>query len=366
MTGPPGTGGTPPEPAGYVVPDLPGVAAGSRNTIRARLIIVFGTGANTGLFVYSGTPAAGNPPIFWATSASADPFGNAIPSTAGVASSGVFKAGNTLVNANGIFVYSGTPAAGNLIASLCPVAVTDPFGNVAVQGFGEYATVAGNLIKISIGTAIGSMALQFHNATSPEFLTPSVFAQPGAGSCTISLDSGKTLSTSVDAQVFCQDSTGSLLPNGLVKATATQVILGAAGNAFWTDAAGTGTPNGSLNLPASGGPYITNEGFHTLTNPAGITGTARVKKFPWNAVWYEGRVTWSGTTGTTLTFGAPPDGTYNPTSAFPWPVGTNATPSAVSAPGRLFIPTSGGPQLITPTVTGANTNWTWSLMIPTN
>ncbi|MDE2026866.1 MAG: hypothetical protein KGJ07_10370, partial [Patescibacteria group bacterium] len=45
------------------------------------------------LFIYTGVPALGNPPIFWAAGAMVDPFGNVLPSVAGVAGAGTFQAG---------------------------------------------------------------------------------------------------------------------------------------------------------------------------------------------------------------------------------------------------------------------------------
>jgi hypothetical protein len=131
----PGMGGTPPPPPGYQPPQLPSTAAGSSaGLFRGRLVIVQGTGPNSGLFVYAGIPALGNPPIFWATSAAIDPFGNVLSSTAGVAGSGTFQAGNTIIDPTGNYVYSGTPGAGNLIASLTPAAGNDQFANAHPQG----------------------------------------------------------------------------------------------------------------------------------------------------------------------------------------------------------------------------------------
>jgi hypothetical protein len=47
---------------------------------------------------------------------------------------GTFYGTNFIINSNGIFFYSGTPANGNLILSLAGVAGTDTFGNVYPQG----------------------------------------------------------------------------------------------------------------------------------------------------------------------------------------------------------------------------------------
>jgi hypothetical protein len=141
----------------------PGAGAG---VFRGRLVIVYGTGPGSGLFVYSGQPAAGNPPIFWAASASTDPYGNALPSTTGVAGGGAFRAGNTIINIHGVFTYSGTPAAGNLITSDAQQAGVDDFGNTYKQGFTNYLP-SGNAIQIVNGnltifdtngtTAIGNL-----------------------------------------------------------------------------------------------------------------------------------------------------------------------------------------------------------------
>jgi hypothetical protein len=72
-----GVGGTPPAPAGYREPTQPGVAAGpSSGIIRARQVII--SGPNGSVLVYSGTPAAGNLIASMAGTAFHDPAGNAV------------------------------------------------------------------------------------------------------------------------------------------------------------------------------------------------------------------------------------------------------------------------------------------------
>lgn len=45
------------------------------------------------------------------------------------------QAGNTIINPNGVFTYSGTPAAGSLVTSVTPAATTaDNFGNQVIGG----------------------------------------------------------------------------------------------------------------------------------------------------------------------------------------------------------------------------------------
>lgn len=123
------------------------VAPGTAQVFFGRLVVVFGpSGVPVGLFVYATgtTPALGNPPIFWATSSSADPYGNVIPSTAGVAGTGAFEAGNTIINPNGIFTYSALPPAlgGLLTSSGVTTAGTDSAGNAYLPGNTTYTSGA--------------------------------------------------------------------------------------------------------------------------------------------------------------------------------------------------------------------------------
>ena len=74
----PGSGGLPArrpdqQPSPPPAAQSPGAAAG---ILRARIIIISGTGE--GLFIYSGKPAAGNQPILSATSGTKDPYGNTV------------------------------------------------------------------------------------------------------------------------------------------------------------------------------------------------------------------------------------------------------------------------------------------------
>lgn len=96
------------------------------------------------LFVYSGTPASGNLIVSIAATAGTDTVGNAYPQglsvTAGTIkgatiSTSTFLGSTTITNSSGAFYYSGTPAAGNLIASIAPVGGTDSFGNHYPAGF---------------------------------------------------------------------------------------------------------------------------------------------------------------------------------------------------------------------------------------
>jgi hypothetical protein len=107
------------------------------NTFVGRLVVIFGTGANSGFFVYSGSPALGNPPIFAITTASKDPYGNTVTASAITDSALPF------------LIYSGAPAEGTLVAAISPFAGgTDAYGNVYPQGtnFGIWSA-AGALLQ---------------------------------------------------------------------------------------------------------------------------------------------------------------------------------------------------------------------------
>jgi hypothetical protein len=353
-----GVGGTPPPPPGYRPPPLPGVAPGpSSGIFRGRLVVVQGTGTNTGLFVYSGQPGLGNSPIFWAPSASTDPFGNVLPSTAGVAGAGQFDAGNTIINANGTFVYSGTPSSANLIVSECPAATTDPFGTAAVQGVAAYVTISGTRYAIRLGGAGASGTIPgffSDNLNSPAFASPSFGPSAvGPGGCSAEVASGQSLAGSVASGIFAQDSTLSGIVNGLVALIAGQVQLGNSGLAVWDDNAQ------SLGLPASGGPFITGESFHAVSLAAGLSGTLRVKLLPWNAIWIDLFASISNT-NTTFTLGSLPSAAYYPTSQRRFPV-ANTT----GATAWLFVPTSGALQLLLGAASSGGTAGL-STMYPTN
>jgi hypothetical protein len=105
-----------------------------------RLIVVFGTGASTGIFFYSGSPGPGNPPALAITTASSDPYGN--PVTASAITDSGFP----------FLLYSGTPALGNLILSLSPFAGVDDVGNSYPEGLN---VTAGTISGVSVsGTTI--------------------------------------------------------------------------------------------------------------------------------------------------------------------------------------------------------------------
>jgi hypothetical protein len=67
-----------------------------------------------------------------------------------ILSGGTITGPDYIINTSGIFMYSGTPANGNLIVSIAPAAGTDAFGNVYVKGFEVSAgAIPGTLLNTS-------------------------------------------------------------------------------------------------------------------------------------------------------------------------------------------------------------------------
>lgn len=96
-----------------------------------------------GIFIYSGPPAAGNLIVSIAPAAGVDGFTNPYPqginvtigTISGAAISGsTFSGTDFLVNAAGAFFYSGAPGLGNLVLALAEAAGTDAFTNPFPQG----------------------------------------------------------------------------------------------------------------------------------------------------------------------------------------------------------------------------------------
>jgi hypothetical protein len=65
----------------------------------------------------------------------------------------ILHAGNTIINPDGMFVYDGPPAAGNLIMSVNGTVGggTDPYGNNFVFGLGVYDNAGGFFTQYGAG-----------------------------------------------------------------------------------------------------------------------------------------------------------------------------------------------------------------------
>jgi hypothetical protein len=245
---------------------------------------------------------------------------------------GTFNGTNFVINSSGEFFYSGTPASGNLIQSVTNGAGTDGVGNAYLTGTTVYSQVGGTFI-----------------ATSLEAGTVAWFtASSAAGPYTQQTDIGFSWNNVTG---------GSLLLQATDK-----VKLGQGGNAIWDEI------GQQFNLPSGGGPFISGESFHAVSNGTGVSGTARVKKLPWNAIWLDVECTFTYTgAAQTFTMGSLPDATYYPTAARHFPVGITGTPSGIATTSpRMFVPTSGALQFLVPSGAGAGAAISASVIYPTN
>ena len=86
---------------------------------------------------------------------------------------GTFYGTDYIINVDGIFFYSGTPAAGNLVLSIAPSAGSDTFGNAYPEGF--------NIIRASVssGTQVG-LSTGATNEYLPGSIIPYIENQGGA------------------------------------------------------------------------------------------------------------------------------------------------------------------------------------------
>lgn len=84
----------------------------------------------------------------------------------GTVTASVFEGTDYIQNSSGTFYYSGTPALGNLIASIAPAAGTDGFGNHYVSGFAVYS--AGALVaRIDPAGGVTSFSSSGYVSMSP-------------------------------------------------------------------------------------------------------------------------------------------------------------------------------------------------------
>lgn len=168
----------------------PGV---SQTVIAAQFVIVF----RGGVFIYSGTPAFGNLIGSWAGTAGTDRFGNPYPQglsvTVGTISGTTFSGLDFILNTAGLFIYSAAPALGNLVGSWASAAGTDSFGNPYVKGL-----------------AVGS----------PSSSTPQVVLIPSAGGpgspavLQFTLSPTSFFGNQPNIQAFSPSSTGQLIISG--------------------------------------------------------------------------------------------------------------------------------------------------------
>ena len=235
--------------------------------LRARAVVIFGTGPTAGLFVYNGTPSGSNPPqiAIVPTGVTKDPFGNAITSAK------ILMQGNIITESGGVFrtaaaaplmqldgphnaflVYD---AASVLRETIAPVATNDGLGSTVQSGFTAYA--AANTTYAQMVAA----ALQFHAAG--DIALPSISE---AANATLSLGSGQTAALTVEALLSLQPAAAGA--NALLQ------VQGVVTSDTWHSASGLYVAGFSDGSPASfyrqepqgsTGPCVRLQGTFTLT-----------------------------------------------------------------------------------------------------
>lgn len=116
-------------PSGQQV--LPGVQPGVTGGVTlAQFVIIFGT--NGGLFIYSGTPGPGNPPVFSMSNATEDPYGNAIDAGIWAGPFGGTQAGLEYNGTSGQLVF---PVSGRTVTEVGGISGISAGGGSEVQMF---------------------------------------------------------------------------------------------------------------------------------------------------------------------------------------------------------------------------------------
>lgn len=221
----------------------------------------------------------------------------------------VLTAGNTtVINQQGLFVYNGKPALGNLIASLAPTGGTDPYGNVYTSYFKIYGS-SGSAINMGVSGPNAAIIFNPGNVTHLT-LAGQAFAgsnNPGAANEQEALifTSGKAGGDDAAIQLFSESADATVAATivaefgGTVIATLTKTLMSLAVPIQST--AGTRT------LPTE----LTTDSWQVGTLINGWTGSgAGVNGFRYrlgieNVIEYEGDIINTTVTGNSIFFNQP-------------------------------------------------------------
>jgi hypothetical protein len=132
-------------------------------------------------------------------------------------------------NDTGVFVYSPTPALGNLIASITD-GTSDPFGNDVSPGISAYqengTALASSIVQMFAGQINIGAGFQFAGTGGASPAAVTVTAAAGSGS-EISLNTGEDSSTDGPAflNIFSQDASGSGATTGYLQGSGPLQLL---------------------------------------------------------------------------------------------------------------------------------------------
>lgn len=327
------------------------IPPGATNT-SARIVL---DGVRGAIFVYQSGPAGSSLIGSWAGSSGTDPYGQSYPAgfqiTVGAIVSALIETSSTVPSVqldglrNALFVYD---ALSDLLVAAAGASGTDFFGHSYPQGITAF--LAGYAFQMAVAGK-GQGGFTIANVANPPSSAPQMFSNKADNTGSeVDLTSGQSTNVAIPAIIQAQDSVQASFTNGAIFLLGGKVALGLTGNAVWND------NSQQLSLPGAGGPFISGEGFHTISLAAGVTGTLRVKKTPWNAIWMDAQLA-NTVTGTT-NLGSLPDPSYYPTAARNLPLAA----TVAGATAYLHVPTTGAVQLIA----SAAQNPGGSFMYPTN
>jgi len=163
------------------------------------------------------------------------------------------QAGNTIINPDGTFVYSGAPAAGNLIITQAPAPGTDQFGNQYLDGVVTYGSgVATQLVDGGVAMLLGSL--------STGWTIHGQVVITAGGNVELLTDIGSVVTTNNTLD----NGAGNATFNGNVTITGTLSVNGSTntGNKGLTD----GTINGTSGGASAGTAHTHGPGSFAVTN----------------------------------------------------------------------------------------------------
>lgn len=233
---------------GQVTPGVqPGVSSG---VLLAQYVIVFGTTA--GVFIYSGTPGPGNPPVYSVSNADSDPYGNTIQPG----------------------IWAGKP--GGVQTGF------QEFGNAGVQFFivpgGPYAADA-ELIGIEVsGGAELAMVSAAENSPKNDRVFHAVYSNSASGVGSANWQAGYLDITGAQHQFIAFNFAGVFL---------------AAVTSFTAAQPGTGTGTGNVAVEETWHNVTTDAGWGSLGEPA------QYRLLPGANVQLRGDISHAGTTAQT-------------------------------------------------------------------
>lgn len=256
---------------------------------------------------------------------------------------GTFIGADFIINASGAFFYNGTPATGNLVASITTAAGTDSFGNAYkkhITVYGPASTyveaLASTTAKVGLGTGdaaevtpglIDTLITGSGITRSFAMIAQSPIASGLAGHLVqLQLYGPSVDGTTFPPQAVLQAADGTntsamaVEPTGVIATGALTAVTGTAANPT----------------------LITTDGWHSLGTLAGYTVTVgRYRLTTWGAYELDINVTSLGANAANTTFSVALPAGYSGGSSIAYPLTANYVLTAGNAYPRLIV-TSGG------------------------